>query len=149
MESSSDSYATNLIEISDWVRETGAQGEPSRYCKTDLEIWTKRLFERHKFNAGKSTKERRRAFEEIWEVADGNPEAIAYGFDAALKARIYSIAYIKSCCKNFRVSPTLDKPRPSNPISIPKSPPPPAPPKVTRKPRAKKTEEPVPDVQWS
>ena len=150
MNPSSISSAINPIELSDWVSETGAQGNPAHYCKTDLEIWVKRIFERCKFKAGKSVRERRQAFEEIWEAADGNPEAIAYGFDAALKARVYSIAYVKSCIKNYRPSLTLDKPKFTHPVPQPYSPPKvTTPPKVARKPRAKKTEEPVPDVQWS
>ena len=99
-------------DLSYWLHATMAQGDPAKYCKTDLEIWIAgRLFERYDFKAGKSKKEKRRSFEEIWEAANGNPEAIAYGFNAALKSMVLSLAYVKACIKGFGTpSPTPPTP---------------------------------------
>lgn len=136
-------------DLSEWVSETGAQGDPARYCKTDLEIWITKLFESFNFRAGKSNKERRRSFEEIWDVADGNPEAIACGFNAALKTRTYSTSYVKACIKNFSavaiiaktITPTIKAVSPTK-VLVP----------VTPKPRKKskptEPEVPIADVEW-
>lgn len=103
-------------ELSAWLDETRAQGDPAHYCKTDLEIWVMRLFDRCPFNAGRSQRDRRRSFEDIWEAAKGNPEAIAYGFDAALKGEVYTMAYVKACVRNWATTSTYVQ---SKPIAAP------------------------------
>lgn len=140
-------------DLSAWLNETGAQGDPTKYRKTDLEMWAKRLFDRFKFRAGNSDKERRRSFEEIWDAAGGNSEAIAYGFNSSLTSKIYSVAYIKACIKNFFISPSVPKTPiqivlqsrglPINPVhSVVK------PSKVQKKAKPSVPPEPVPDVKW-
>lgn len=134
--------------LSEWVDETGAQGDPLKYCKTDLEIWVKKLFEHFNFKAGKSNKERRRAFEAVWDASDGNGEAIAYGFNAALKARVHSLAYVKACIKGFGAPVSV--PKPTAPV-IPNTPKvKPDPPKIPATRRKKAADQqPQEDVKWS
>lgn len=91
--------------LSYWLDATRAQGDPSRWTKTDVEIGAMRVFDKFKFNAGKSQRERRRAFEEVWEASCSDPGAVAFGFDEALKRRKYSIAYVKMCARNMNLSP--------------------------------------------
>lgn len=105
IESAALSVSHNLTheELPNWIAVTRAQGEPSNYRKEDLEIWVcRRLFDRFRhFRGGDSQRERRKSFEELWELCVGVPQAIAYGFEAALRARVYSVDYVKACIKNF------------------------------------------------
>jgi hypothetical protein len=92
-------------ELSGWVSYTGIQGHPSRYSKTDVEIGAKRIFDALNFKSGKSNNDRRRSFEEIWDASGSNPQLVAEGFDAAIRAKVYSLAYVKACIKNFGKDP--------------------------------------------
>lgn len=97
--------------LSDWVSATRAQGDPSLYRHADVEMYVLRVFDKFKFaSIGTSHRDRRRAFSEVWDATNGDTEAIAYGFDAALKARVYSISYVKVCAKNFTEGPPKEKP---------------------------------------
>jgi len=102
-----------------WIEATRAQGDPARYSKTDLEMFVMRVFDRHDFRAGKSQREKRRSFEELWEISQGNTESIAYGFDAALKASIFSLKYVAACVKNYAVSSNYTMAKPVDPLTIP------------------------------
>ncbi len=147
-------------ELTVWANESRTQGFPSNYTKTDVEMGAMRLFDRLRFNAGKSQRERRRAFEEVWEASDSNPEAVAYAFGAALRAHIYSMAYVRACAKGYvpetTTAPLVDvavnKPAPSSKFKFNMPLVKPDPPKAPAKPRKKKTvvpEEPKPDIEWS
>lgn len=95
-----------------WIDATRAQGDPAKYSKTDLEMFVMRVLGRFPFKAGKSQREKRRSFEETWETSKGNTEAVAYGFDAALKAGIYSMAYVKACIKNWALTSNYTQAKP-------------------------------------
>jgi len=102
-----------LDDIPEWLEATDAQGDPLSYCKTDLERWVMIIFNAHKFHAGTSKGAKRRSFNEVWDAALGEPIAIAYGFNEALKYRKYSLAYVKSVIKSFMAKPVKkvsDKP---------------------------------------
>ena len=146
-----------MNDISFWLEATGAQGDPSGYRKTDLEMWSVDVLDRY-FHVGQSKRSKRLAFEEIWEASGGDGAAIAYGFDAALRARVYSLAYVKGCMRNYSA------PKPATPQKVKESPagsyvstksitaipssPKPAPtkPKRTRAPKA--PAQPVEDIEW-
>jgi hypothetical protein len=134
-------------DLSEWIKYTAVL---MPLCKTDVEIGAKRLFDAFNFKAGKSQKDRRRSFEEVWESSNGNPEAIAYGFDAAIKAKVYTIAYVKACIKNLFIE-NSPKPEPYK-LNTPKTKPNPEKSQVraSRKPKVK-TNDPVEDVKvdWS
>ena len=103
-------------DLSCWLDITMAQGDPENYSKTDLEMWVMRIFNRLPFKAGKSNREKRRSFQELWEAADGRPELVAYGLNASIKFRKFSVVYAKACMKNYGVGATIT----SKPVEIPK-----------------------------
>lgn len=143
----------------DWIDATRAQGDPAKYSKTDLEMFVMRVLDRFPFKAGKSQREKRRSFEETWEASKGNTEAVAYGFDAALKAGIYSMAYVKACIKNWALTSNYTQAKPATApptmeqvakvadfkFSMPKIKPDLQP---TPRKRAKKVEGPTEEVEW-
>jgi hypothetical protein len=146
--------------LSYWLDATRAQGDPSRWSKTDVEIGAMRIFDKFKFNAGKSQRERRHAFEAVWEASESNPEAVAYGFGAAIRARIFTMAYVRACAKGFKSPPpvVITGSKTVNRLLIPPDTPinhrpPVAPPVNVKAPKKKKivtqTGPPLPDVEWS
>jgi hypothetical protein len=153
-------------ELSEWASASRIQGDPSKYSKTDVEIGAMRLFDGHKFSSGKSQREKRRSFEEVWESSNSNPEAVAYAFGAALKAKIYSMSYVKACARNFSAPPVKPEPfkfsMPKIKLDPPKVPMPSLRPPVElqapvpvsgKAPKKKKVPKPsgpmAPDVEWS
>ena len=152
-----------IYDLPEWFDATGAQGDPRSYSKSDLEMWIVRIFNNHKFLPATASKgQKRRAFEEIWDATNGESIAIAYGFNAALEHRIYSLNYVKTCAKNMK--PVWKKPEPeiinrvSNEtvlrnapkaqekelIKIKRTPAPVKEKKVVKKPTVE-----VPDVEWN
>ena len=92
-----------INDLPDWYDATEAQGDPYSYSKGDLEMWALRIFNSHKFSVGISRNSKRRAFNEVWDAANGDSMAIAYGFNEALRKRSYSLAYVKACAKNMKI----------------------------------------------
>lgn len=101
-----------IYDLPEWFDATGAQGDPYSYSKSDLEMWIVRIFNNHKFLPATASKgQKRRAFEEIWEATNGESIAIAYGFNASLGHKVYSLNYVKTCAKNMKpVAVKISKP---------------------------------------
>lgn len=149
-----------LPELALWILATGSQGEPIYYSKQLVESGAKILFDAYSFKAGKSQRERRRSFEDVWDESGSEPWLVAYGFDAALRHRIYSISYVKACIRNFISDMNRHAPEPevrkappvADPIKQYRRDAAPAPPKDVKTPRktkAKVEESKEAEVDWS
>ena len=105
---STNKETLTINDLPDWYDATESQGDPYLYSKGDLEMWALRIFNSHKFSVGISRNSKRRAFNEVWDAANGESIAIAYGFNEALRKRTYSLAYVKTCAKNMKIPKPID-----------------------------------------
>jgi len=119
-------------DLTAWLEATGAQGKAENYTKTDLEGWIMALFEQNVvYGAGKTKSQRRHTFREIWDIANGQGDAIAGAFSKAIEKRA-GVNYVRGCLSHQDNGDSTDHERPTY---VPSTAPPPPPEESAEDPR--------------